>query len=65
MLPDFGHGVAHIRVGVEEMMVLVGLPVGESGEFLRDGLEETYNDTDRRGLHVIAELLDRSSVLLQ
>lgn len=45
------------------MVVLVRFPVGKSRKLLRDGLEEANNDTDRRGLHIIAELLHSGSIL--
>lgn len=65
MLADFGHRVAHIRVGIEQMVVLLRFPVGKGGQFLRDGLEETNNHPNRRGLHIVAELLHRRSILLE
>lgn len=63
VLPDFGHGVADVGVGVEDVMVLLGVPVGESGELLGDRLEEANNDTHWSALHVMAELLNSSSIL--
>ena len=44
-------------------MVFPGVPLGESRELLRDGREETNDDTDGNGLHVVAEFLDGALIL--
>ena len=39
-----------------------GLPLSESRQLLGDGMEETDDDTDGSGLHIVAELVDGSGV---
>lgn len=63
MLADLGHRVTNVGVGVEQMVMLLCFPVGERREFLRDRLEQAHDDTNRRGLHIIAELVDSTSIL--
>lgn len=63
MITDFGQRIAHGRIGVEQIVMLARIPLVESWELLRDGLEETYNDPNWCCLHVVAELLHGDSVL--
>jgi hypothetical protein len=63
MLAHFGHGVAHVNIGVQQMVVLVRFPVREWRKLLRDGLEETNNNTNGSGLHIIAKFFSSSSIL--
>lgn len=63
MLADFGHGVAHVGVGVKQVVVLLRLPIGEGGEFLGDRLEEPDDDPNGRGLHITAEFIDSRRIL--
>lgn len=42
--------------------MLPGLPFREGWELLRDGMEESDDDADWCGLHVVAEFVDRSWV---
>lgn len=63
MLADLGHSVTNIGVRVEQVMMLLCFPVGERRELLRDRLEQADNDTNRSGLHIIAELIHSSSIL--
>lgn len=63
MLTNFRHRLTNVRVRVEEMMMLAGVPLGERRQLLRDGLEKAHDDPDRSRLHVIAELLHGSRVL--
>lgn len=44
-------------------MVLAGLPISESGQFLGNSLEKADNDADRSRLHVMAELVNGRNVL--
>lgn len=63
MLANLGHGVANIWIRKQQVVVLLCFPIGESGEFLRNCLEQTNDDSDRDILHVIAELLHSSRIL--
>lgn len=63
MLADLGHGIADVGIRVQQVVVLLRLPIRECRQLLRDGLEQTNNHSDGRGLHVIAELLDGSGIL--
>lgn len=63
MLADFRHGAAHIRVRVQQVVVLLRLPVRERRKLLRNCLEQTDNDANRSGLHVSAELIHGSRIL--
>lgn len=63
VLLNFSHGIANVGVGVENLMVLLGVPVGEGWKFLGNGLEKTNNDTNWSALHVVAELVNGSRVL--
>lgn len=62
MLPHFGHGITDRSIVVKQVAVLTGVPVGEGGKLLRDGVEETHNNTNRGGFHVAAELVHRHRV---
>lgn len=57
MLPDFSHSATHIGVGGQQVVVFLGLPIRESGQLLRDCLEQADNNTNWRCLHVIAEFV--------
>ena len=50
---DLGHGVTDGWIGVEELVVLAGIPLGKRRQLLRDGREETDDDADGSGLHVV------------
>lgn len=63
MMSDLGHGLADIRVGGKQLVVLAGLPISESGQFLGDSLEESDDDTDRSRFHVVAELVNSRDIL--
>lgn len=63
MLTDFGHSAAHIRVRVEQVVVLLRLPVRKCGQLLRDGLEQANNNANRSGLHVGAEFVHSRRIL--
>ena len=63
VLPDFSHGFADVGVGVEDVMMLLGIPVGEGRELLGNRLEKANDDTHRSALHVVAELFNGSSIL--
>lgn len=63
MSSDFGHGVADIGIRVEQVVMLVSLPIRKGWQLLGDGLEKTHDNPDGRGLHVIAELLHGSRIL--
>lgn len=65
MLSDLGHGVADIGVRVEQVVVLVRFPVREGWQLLGNSLEKTNNNPDRRSLHIVAELVHGSRVLLR
>jgi len=62
MFPHFGHSLTDGDIVVEELTVSSRLPFREGRELLGDGVEETNNDTDGGCLHVVAELVDSSSV---
>lgn len=62
-MSDLGHGLADIRVGGKQLVVLASLPVSESGQLLGNSLEKADDDTDRGRLHVVAELVDSRDVL--
>jgi hypothetical protein len=63
MFPDLGHGVANIGIRKQQVVVLLCLPISESGELLRNCLEQANDDSDRDSLHIIAELLHGGSIL--
>ena len=63
MLTDFRHRGAHVRVRVQQVVVLLRLPIGERGELLRDRLEQAHNHPHGCRLHVAAELVDRRRIL--
>lgn len=63
MLTNFGHRVADVCIRIKEMVVLVGVPLVESRQFLRYGLEEPDDDPNRGRLHVCAELINGGSIL--
>ena len=63
MLTDFGHSAAHVRVRVEQVVVLLRLPVRKCGQLLRDGLEQANNNANRSGLHVGAEFVHSRRIL--
>ena len=63
MISDFSHCIAHGRIGVEQVVMLTGIPLIESGEFLRDGLEKTDDNSHWRCLHVVAKFLHSDSIL--
>ena len=63
MFPYFGQRVTGRRVRIQGRMVLVCIPFLERWELLRDSLEETDNHANRSRLHVIAELVNDSSIL--
>jgi len=62
MFPHLSHGLTDSDVIVEKLTVSSCLPLGECRKFLRDGVEETNDDTNWGSLHVVAELIDGSSV---
>lgn len=62
-MSDLGHSLADIRIGGKQLVVLAGLPIGESGQFLGNGLEKPDDDTNRGRLHVVAELVDSRDIL--
>ncbi|KAI6775325.1 hypothetical protein HG530_002083 [Fusarium avenaceum] len=62
MLSYFSHSLANRGVVVKKVTVLAGIPVGEGGELLGDGVEETHNNTNRCCLHVGTELVDSDRV---
>lgn len=64
MLTDLRHGVAHIRIRVQQLVVLLRVPLGEGGQLLRDGLEQPDNNPDGSGLHVGAELVNGGLILV-
>ncbi len=47
----------------KQHVVLAGIPFGERWDFLRDGGEETHDDANRSGFHVVAKLLDHGGIL--
>lgn len=63
MLANFGHGSTHVRIRVKQVVMLLRLPIRESGQLLRDRLEQTDNHADRSGLHVSAEFIHSSRIL--
>jgi hypothetical protein len=63
ILSDLGHRITHGRVGVQEVMMFVGVPFAEGRKLLRNSLEESNNDTNRSRLHVSAEFIHCGSVL--
>lgn len=65
MMADLCHRLADVRVGGKQMMVLAGLPIGESRQFLRDSLEKTDNDPDRSRFHVVAEFVYSRDILMR
>lgn len=62
VLPDFGHGLAHCNVVVEQLTVARAVPVGKGRQLLGDGVEQSGDDANRGRLHVAAELLDCDGV---
>jgi len=62
VIPDFTHCIAYIRVRVEKVVMFRSIPFGESGELLRDSLEEANNDTNRGRFHVRTELVNSSAI---
>lgn len=62
-MSDLGHSLADIRVGGKQLVVLAGLPIGESGQFLGNSLEKPDDDTNGSRLHVVAELVDGRDIL--
>lgn len=62
-MSDLGHGLADIRVGGKQLVVLAGLPIGESGQFLGNSLKKSDDNTDRSRLHVVAELVNGRDIL--
>lgn len=65
MLTDFGHSAAHVRVRVEQVVVLLRLPVRKCGQLLRDGLEQANNNANWSGLHVGAEFVHSRRILVK
>lgn len=63
MFANLCQGIAYIRVGAQQIMVFVGFPFLERRKFLRYRGEETNDDTDRCGLHVVAEFADNLLIL--
>ena len=57
MFSHFSHGLTDGDVVVEKLTVSSGLPFSEGRKLLGDGVEETDNDTNWGGLHVVAELV--------
>ncbi len=64
MLSDLGKSRANIHIRAEKIMVFVSVPVLKRRELLRDGREESDDDTNRRGFHVVTKFVDNLSVLL-
>ena len=62
VLPHFGHGLTDGHVVVENVSVLLSIPVDEVGELLGNGVEEANDNTDRCRFHVLAELVDRNRI---
>ena len=58
MRPNLGHSITDGLVGVQDMMMLAGIPLHKGGELGAHGLEKTNNNTDGSALHLGAELLD-------
>lgn len=63
VLSDLGHGIANVRIRVQQVVVFLRLPVSECGQLLGNGLEKADNHANGSGLHVVAEFLDGSGVL--
>jgi len=62
MILHFRHGITDSDVVVEELTMSSCIPFGERGKLLGDGVEETNNDTNWSGFHVIAELINSSRI---
>lgn len=61
-MSDLSHGLTNGRVVVEQLAVASGIPLSESGQLLRNSVEQADDDADRNGLHVGAELVDRDGI---
>ena len=62
MIADFTHGVADLGIRCQESMVLVGIPIDDCRQLLRDSLEEANDHTYWCSLHVVAEFVDSGVV---
>ena len=63
VLPNLSHGLANIKVGGKQLVVLACLPVSESRQLLGNSLEKADNDTHGCGFHVMAELVNGRDIL--
>jgi hypothetical protein len=64
MLTDLLHRITDGLIRVEKVGMLAGVPFAERRKLLRDGAKETNDNTNRRGLHVVAEFLDNRGILM-
>lgn len=62
MFPHLGHGITDCDVVVEELAVSSSIPVGEGRELLRDGVEESDNNTNGCCFHIRAEFIDSGRI---
>lgn len=65
IVPNFCQSITYSPVGVEQLMMFVGVPFGQGWKLLRDGKEQIDDNTDRGRLHVMTELIDNRLVLCQ
>lgn len=63
MVANFSHCLTYVKVRIEKLVVLAGVPIRESRELLGNGLEETNNDTNRGGFHIVAEFVHGRDIL--
>lgn len=63
MILDLIHCNHHSRIIVEQMVMFPRIPFTEGWQLLGNSLEQTDDNTNRGGLHVIAKLVDYGSVL--
>lgn len=62
MFPHFRHRLTDGNVVVEKLAMPPCFPLSEGRKLLRDGVEETDNDTNWSCFHVIAELVNGRSI---
>lgn len=63
MISDFGQRLAYRRVGIEQGVVLLRIPLGQCRQLLRDSREKSNDDADRGRLHFATKFGDSSFVL--
>jgi len=62
MVTDLSHCIANVLVRGEEVVMFGSVPFQETGQLLRNSLEEAHDDANRRRLHIVTELFHGGSI---